>query len=81
MFVRDSCCRGSRRADLEAQKAGKNEEGERRMNVSKNELIEKIESARKLLNASIDKGEDYEEIYRRSVELDGLIEQYIAAGF
>ena len=47
------------------------------MNVSKNELIEKIESARKLLNASIDKGEDYEEIYRRSVELDGLIEQYI----
>ena len=51
------------------------------MNVSKNELIEKIESARKLLNASSDKGEDYEEIYRRSVELDGLIEQYIAAGF
>ena len=51
------------------------------MNVSKNDLIEKIESARKLLNASIDKGEDYEEIYRRSVELDGLIEQYIVSGF
>lgn len=51
------------------------------MNVSKNELIEKIESARKPLNASIDEGKDYEEIYRRSVELDGLIEQYIVAGF
>ena len=51
------------------------------MNVSKNELIEAIESARKLLNASIDEGEDYEEIFRRSVALDGLIEQYIVSGF
>ncbi|HIQ73465.1 MAG TPA: Spo0E family sporulation regulatory protein-aspartic acid phosphatase [Candidatus Cottocaccamicrobium excrementipullorum] len=51
------------------------------MNVSKNELIEKIETARVRLNASIDAGEDYEEIYRRSVELDGLIEQYIVSGF
>ena len=51
------------------------------MNVSKNELIEKIESARKVVNASIDKGEDCEEVYRRSVEVDGLIEQYIVSGF
>lgn len=51
------------------------------MNLSKNELIEKIESARQVLNASIDEGKDYEQIYQYSVELDMLIEQYIVAGF
>lgn len=47
----------------------------------KNELIEKIESAREILNASIDEGRDYEQIYQNSIELDHLIEQYIVAGF
>lgn len=51
------------------------------MNLLKNELIEKIESARQVLNASIDEGKDYEQIYQYSVELDMLIEQYIIAGF
>ena len=30
---------------------------------------------------SIDKGEDYDQIYQYSVALDQLIEQYITAGF
>lgn len=51
------------------------------MKMSKNELIEKIEQARQRLNASIDEGKDYEQIYQDSVELDYLIEQYIVAGF
>ena len=50
-------------------------------NLSKKELIEQIESARKVLNTSIDEGEDYQQIYQYSVELDSLIEQYIIAGF
>ncbi len=50
-------------------------------NLSKKELIEQIESARNVLNTSIDKGEDYEQIYQYSVALDRLIEQYISAGF
>lgn len=44
-------------------------------------LIEKIEHARKLMNDSIDAKDDYDTIYRYSVELDRLIEQYIVAGF
>ncbi|MDO5417467.1 MAG: Spo0E family sporulation regulatory protein-aspartic acid phosphatase [Lachnospiraceae bacterium] len=51
------------------------------MNLSRNELVEKIESARIVLNASIDEGRDYEQIYQNSVELDQWIAQYIAAGF
>ncbi len=51
------------------------------MEFSKNELIEKIEAVRKRLNASIDERKDYEQIYRHSVELDRLIEQYIVAGY
>ncbi len=49
--------------------------------LSKKELIEQIESARRTLNTSIDEGSDYEQIYQYSVELDRLIEQYILAGF
>ena len=44
-------------------------------------LIEKIERARKLMNDSIDAKDDYDTIYRYSVELDRLLEQYIVAGF
>lgn len=48
---------------------------------ARDELVEKIEKARKKLNDSIDAKEDYEVIYRYSVELDHLIEQYIVAGY
>lgn len=51
------------------------------MKFSKEELVQKIELARIKLNKSIDLKERYEEIYRCSVELDELIELYIAAGF
>lgn len=50
------------------------------MMISKEELIHDIEEARERLNKSI----EYDEgdiIYYRSVELDKLIEQYIAAGY
>lgn len=48
---------------------------------SREELIEKIEEARKVLNDSIDEKKQYEEVYNNSVELDSLIEQYIVAGY
>ncbi len=48
---------------------------------SKDELITRIEEARERLNRSIDREEDSDTIYERSVELDRLIEQYIAAGY
>ena len=44
-------------------------------------LIEKIECARKRMNDSIDAKDDYDTIYRYSVELDRLLEQYIVAGY
>lgn len=50
-------------------------------NQSKDELIRQIESAREALNASIDSGKDYQQIYQYSVALDRLIEQYIVAGY
>ena len=50
------------------------------MMMSKEELIHDIEEARERLNISIEqKNEDI--IYNISVELDKLIEQYIAAGY
>ena len=49
--------------------------------LTRDELIAKIESARKELNQSIDEKRRYEEIYQDSVRLDELIEQYIVAGF
>jgi len=48
---------------------------------SKEELIQKIEEARRILNDSIDNKKQYDEIYDNSVKLDSLIEQYIAAGY
>ena len=49
--------------------------------LEKQNLIEKIEAARQLLNDSIDAKKDYGIIYQYSVELDHLIEQYIVSGF
>lgn len=44
---------------------------------AREELIEKIEKARKRLNDSIDKNERYEDIYRNSIELDELLNQFV----
>ena len=55
--------------------------GENNMTVSKEELITKIEEARQRLNNSIDSKKEYEIIYKNSVELDLLIEQYMVAGY
>lgn len=51
------------------------------MELSKEELLNRIEEARKRLNKSIETKVCYETIYRYSVELDRLIEQYIAAEY
>ena len=53
------------------------------MEISKEKLIliENIEKSRKRLNDSIDAKDDYDTIYRYSVELDRLIEQYIVEGY
>lgn len=51
------------------------------MGVSKEELLSKIEDARKILNNSIETGARYETIYRYSIELDRLLELYIVSGF
>lgn len=52
-----------------------------KMNNAKEDLIREIESARLILNKSIDEGQAYEEIYKNSVRLDALIEKYIMAGY
>lgn len=51
------------------------------MKIAKEELVKMIECARAKLNKSIDRKETYEKIYKYSIELDQLIEQYIVAGF
>ena len=51
------------------------------MVLTKQELIQKIEEARMVLNKSIDEKKKYDEIYKNSVALDLLIEQYIVAGY
>ena len=48
---------------------------------SREELVNRIEEARKRLNGSIDGKEEYDLIYRYSVELDRLIEEYMDAGY
>lgn len=48
---------------------------------SREELVNRIEEARKRLNGSIDGKESYDLIYRYSVELDRLIEQYMDAEY
>ena len=51
------------------------------MTNSKEELIQKIESAREVLNKSLDEKKQYDEVYQNSTLLDTLIEQYIEAGY
>lgn len=43
---------------------------------AKEELKEKIEAVREKLNRSIDERKEYTDIYRYSVELDQLLNQY-----
>ena len=49
--------------------------------ITREELVGKIEAAREKLNQSINEKRKYEEILRNSVYLDSLIEQYIVAGY
>ena len=49
--------------------------------MTREEVITRIEETRRKLNQSTDQRQKYEVIYRHSVELDGLIEQYIVSGF
>jgi hypothetical protein len=58
-----------------------NKRGEGQMEYSKEELVKRIETARLCLDTSIDEKHAYEEIYKNSVELDGLIAQYMDAGY
>ena len=51
------------------------------MEISKEELVVCIETARKKLEDSIEGGAEYSYIYENSVELDRLIEIYIAMGY
>lgn len=51
------------------------------MGISKEELVQKIEAARKKLNRSIENGEEYKTVYQYSVELDHLIEAYLLAEY
>ena len=51
------------------------------MRDAKEELVRNSEQAREQLDSSIEKRERYDQIYRNSVELDRLIELYIASGF
>lgn len=51
------------------------------MNESREELIRRIEEARRTLDKSIADREKYDLILQNSSELDSLIEQYIVAGY
>ena len=51
------------------------------MKIAKEELVRDIEQARERLDSSTERKEDYEAIYQNSLDLDRLIEQYIASGF
>ena len=51
------------------------------MEISKEELVACIEKARRKLEGSIEDGEEYCYVYENSVELDRLIEIYIAMGY
>lgn len=48
---------------------------------AKEELVEKIEKVRKKMDQSIEQQEEFRKIYRYSVELDQLLNQYIVAGY
>ncbi len=49
--------------------------------ITREELVRKIESAREKLDQSINARDQYDEILKKSVYLDSLIEQYIVAGY
>lgn len=49
--------------------------------MTREELISKIEESRRKLDTSISNHDNYDEIYKCSIELDGLIEEYIVAGY
>ena len=51
------------------------------LNEEREKLIQRIECVRVKLNRSIDEKEDYAIVYQYSVELDALIEQYMAADY
>ena len=51
------------------------------MEISKEELVACIEKARRKLEGRIEDGEEYCYVYEKSVELDRLIEIYIAMGY
>lgn len=48
---------------------------------AKEELVEKIEKIREKMDQSIERREEFRKIYRYSVELDQLLNQYIVAGY
>ena len=48
---------------------------------AKEELVEQIEKIRKKMDQCIEQREEYRKIYRYSVELDQLLNQYIVAGY
>ena len=48
---------------------------------AKEELVEQIEKIRKRMDQCIEQREEYRKIYRYSVELDQLLNQYIVAGY
>lgn len=49
------------------------------LNEEREKLIQRIECVRVKLNRSMGEKEDYAVVYQYSVELDALIEQYMAA--
>lgn len=51
------------------------------MDNKRRELEVRIEEYRKLLNKSIDQNDEFEEVYKLSVKLDSLVEEYICAGY
>lgn len=48
------------------------------MQIRKEELIREMEAARARLNASIDRRDTYDLIYKYSVEMDRLLNRYFA---
>lgn len=51
------------------------------MDNRREELEAQIEKFRKLLDESIERNDDYGDIYKISVKLDSLVEEYITAGY
>lgn len=51
------------------------------MEISRDELVREIETAREKLNRSIEIGDEYKIVYQYSVELDHLIEEYLSVKY